>query len=178
MKTSSLARSILKTSSSWYAAGISSIPTFMAFRENVLVFLPGAINAQQLDHLIDQAPPRASIRPKCTNRSKKLAPRPSRTTTNDLGKSVAAMRGPKRKAILRHKSPDDTLAMTDQALAAPASRHHRSVGVPSALRRRDVRRGNHPQTLQSAAPWVRCSVSATVHGPIPGKELSPALDAI
>ncbi|GAA4117219.1 thioredoxin [Enteractinococcus coprophilus] len=37
------------------AAGISSIPTLMAFRENVLVFSqPGAINAQQLDHLIEQ----------------------------------------------------------------------------------------------------------------------------
>ncbi len=37
------------------AAGISSIPTLMAFRENVLVFSQaGAINAQQLDHLIDQ----------------------------------------------------------------------------------------------------------------------------
>lgn len=37
------------------AAGISSIPTLMAFRENVLVFSqPGAINAQQLDQLIEQ----------------------------------------------------------------------------------------------------------------------------
>ena len=37
------------------AAGISSIPTLMAFRENVLVFSqPGAINAQQLDSLIEQ----------------------------------------------------------------------------------------------------------------------------
>lgn len=37
------------------AAGISSIPTLMAFRENVLVFSqPGAINAQQLDHLVEQ----------------------------------------------------------------------------------------------------------------------------
>jgi thioredoxin 1 len=37
------------------AAGISSIPTLMAFRENVLVFSqPGAINAQQLEHLIEQ----------------------------------------------------------------------------------------------------------------------------
>ncbi len=37
------------------AAGISSIPTLMAFRENVLVFSqPGAINAQQLDELIEQ----------------------------------------------------------------------------------------------------------------------------
>lgn len=37
------------------AAGISSIPTLMAFRDNVLVFSqPGAINAQQLDQLIEQ----------------------------------------------------------------------------------------------------------------------------
>ncbi|HIW46603.1 MAG TPA: thioredoxin [Candidatus Yaniella excrementigallinarum] len=37
------------------AAGISSIPTLMAFRENVLVFSqPGAINAQQLEQLIEQ----------------------------------------------------------------------------------------------------------------------------
>lgn len=37
------------------AAGISSIPTLMAFRENVLVFSqPGAINAQQLAQLIEQ----------------------------------------------------------------------------------------------------------------------------
>lgn len=37
------------------AAGISSIPTLMAFRENVLVFSqPGAINAQQLDQLVEQ----------------------------------------------------------------------------------------------------------------------------
>lgn len=37
------------------AAGISSIPTLMAFRESVLVFSqPGAINAQQLDQLIEQ----------------------------------------------------------------------------------------------------------------------------
>ena len=37
------------------AAGISSIPTLMAFRENVLVFSqPGAINQQQLGQLIEQ----------------------------------------------------------------------------------------------------------------------------
>src|SRR5699024_11089104 len=37
------------------AAGMSSIPTLMAFRENVLVFSqPGAINAQQLEQLIEQ----------------------------------------------------------------------------------------------------------------------------
>lgn len=37
------------------SAGISSIPTLMAFRENVLVFSqPGAINQQQLGQLIEQ----------------------------------------------------------------------------------------------------------------------------
>lgn len=35
------------------AANISSIPTLMAFRENVLVFAqPGALNAEQLDEVI------------------------------------------------------------------------------------------------------------------------------
>ncbi|GAA4840459.1 thioredoxin [Garicola koreensis] len=35
------------------AANISSIPTIMAFRENVLVFSqPGALNAEQLDEVI------------------------------------------------------------------------------------------------------------------------------
>lgn len=36
------------------AAGITSIPTIMGFREGVLVFSqPGALNAQQLDQIID-----------------------------------------------------------------------------------------------------------------------------
>ncbi|HET7414860.1 MAG TPA: thioredoxin family protein [Arthrobacter sp.] len=36
------------------AAGITSIPTLMAFREKVLVFSqPGALNAAQLDQVID-----------------------------------------------------------------------------------------------------------------------------
>ncbi|WP_411373983.1 thioredoxin [Arthrobacter sp. MPF02] len=35
-------------------AGISSIPTLMAFREKVLVFSqPGALNAQQLEQVVD-----------------------------------------------------------------------------------------------------------------------------
>lgn len=36
------------------AAGITSIPTIMGFREGVLVFSqPGALNAQQFDQIID-----------------------------------------------------------------------------------------------------------------------------
>jgi thioredoxin 1 len=35
-------------------AGITSIPTLMAFREKVLVFSqPGALNAQQLEQVVD-----------------------------------------------------------------------------------------------------------------------------
>src|SRR5699024_2047235 len=78
------------------AAGISSIPTLMAFRENVLVFSqPGAINAQQLEQLIEQV---RELDMEDVHKQVEEARQKAEQDSNYRSrKSVAAMRGPKRE---------------------------------------------------------------------------------